>query len=127
MKKNCGSVLPVRIGRQWYGVGITDVAKEETVIGSQFDNIVNRLLRKRLGKKKSEDMLMILKASATASNIIRPNFKPTREALKTAGHGGNDHDYSSRPFDPFGSGAGLRVKMGKSGRWRRHRAVSLFW
>jgi N4-gp56 family major capsid protein len=76
--------FPVRIGRQWYGVGITDVAKEETIIGGQFDNLVNRLLRKRLGKKKSEDMLMILKATATASNIIRPNFKPTRESLRTA-------------------------------------------
>lgn len=76
--------FPVRIGRQWYGVGITDVAKEETIIGGQFDNLVNRLLRKRLGKKKSEDMLMILKATATASNIVRPNFKPTRESLRTA-------------------------------------------
>lgn len=78
------SSFPVRIGRQWYGVGITDVAKEETVIGGQFDNLVNMLLRKRLGKKKTEDMLMILKASATQSNIVRPNFKSTREQLKTA-------------------------------------------
>jgi hypothetical protein len=54
------------------------------VIGGQFDNLTNRLLRKRLGKKKSEDMLMILKATATASNIIRPNFKPTRESIRTA-------------------------------------------
>lgn len=78
------SSFPCRIGRQWYGVGITDVAKEETVIGSQFDNIVNVLLRKRLGKKKTEDMLMVLKATATASNIIRPNFKSTREQLRSA-------------------------------------------
>lgn len=78
------SSFPCRIGRQWYGVGITDVAKEETVIGSQFDNIVNVLLRKRLGKKKTEDMLMTLKASASSSNIIRPNFKSTRESLRTA-------------------------------------------
>jgi N4-gp56 family major capsid protein len=76
--------FPVRIGRQWYGVGITDVSKEETVIGSQFDNLSNQLLRKRLGLKKSEDMLMILKATATASNIVRPNFKSTRESLRTA-------------------------------------------
>lgn len=76
--------FPVRIGRFWYGIGITDVSKEETVIGSQFDNLANMLLRKRLGKKKSEDMLMVLKASSTASNIIRPNFKSSREALRTA-------------------------------------------
>jgi N4-gp56 family major capsid protein len=78
------SSWPVKIGRQWYGVGITDVAKEETVMGGQFDNMTNGLLRKRLGKKKSEDMLMVLKASATASNIVRPNFKATRETLRTA-------------------------------------------
>lgn len=78
------SSFPVRVGRQWFGVGITDVAKEETVIGGQFDNLVNMLLRKRLGKKKTEDMLMILKATATASNIVRPNFKSTREQLRTA-------------------------------------------
>lgn len=76
--------FPVRIGRQWYGVGITDVAKEETVIGGQWDNLTNRMLRNRLGKKKSEDMLMILKASASASNIVRPNFKATRETLRSA-------------------------------------------
>ena len=76
--------FPVKVGRQWYGVGITDVAKEETVIGSQFDNMTNSLLRKRLGKKKSEDMMMTLKASATASNIVRPNFKAARESLRTA-------------------------------------------
>lgn len=75
---------PLRIGRQWFGIGITDVAKEETVIGGQFDNLCNRLLRKRLGRKKGEDMLMVLKATATASNIIRPNFKSTRDQLKSA-------------------------------------------
>lgn len=75
---------PVKVGRMWYGVGITDVAKEQTVIGGSFDNLANSLLRKRLGKKKSEDMLMILKSSAVASNTVRPNFKSTREALRTA-------------------------------------------
>jgi N4-gp56 family major capsid protein len=78
------SSFPVRIGRQWYGVGITDVAMEETVIGSQFDNVVNRLLRKRLGRKKSEDLMMTLKAAATGSNTVRPNNKASRETLKTA-------------------------------------------
>lgn len=82
-KMRIGS-FPVRIGRMWYGVGITDVAKEETVIGSQFDNLVNMLLRKRLGKKKTEDMLMVLKATASARNTVRPNFKATRELLKSA-------------------------------------------
>jgi N4-gp56 family major capsid protein len=78
------SSFPVRVGRQWYGVGVTDIAKSETVIGGQYDTIINASLRARLGKKKTEDMLMILKATATASNIVRPNFKSTREQLRTA-------------------------------------------
>lgn len=78
------SSFPCRVGRQWYGVGITDVAKEETVVGGSFDNLANVLLRQRLGKKKTEDMLMVLKATASASNIIRPNYKSTREQLKSA-------------------------------------------
>lgn len=78
------SSFPVKIGRQWYGVGITDVAKEQTVIGSKWDGLVNVLLRKRLGKKKSEDMMKVLIASASASNTVRPNFKSTREGLRTA-------------------------------------------
>jgi N4-gp56 family major capsid protein len=78
------SSFPVKIGRQWFGVGITDVAMEETVIGSQFDNVVNMLLRKRLGRKKSEDMIQTLKQAASSSNTMRPNFKSTREQLRTA-------------------------------------------
>jgi N4-gp56 family major capsid protein len=76
--------FPMKIGRIWFGIGWTDVAKEETVIGRKFDNISNVLLRKRLGKKLSEDMMMTLKSSATSSNTVRPNFKATRELLKTA-------------------------------------------
>lgn len=75
---------PCQIGRFWYGVGITDVAKEQTVIGGQFDNLVNGLLRKRLGKKKAEDGMMVLKANAASYNVVRPNFKTTREALRSA-------------------------------------------
>lgn len=76
--------FPVQIGRQWYGVGITDVAIEETVVGGQWDNIVNGLLRTRLGRKKTEDMLMVLKANASGTNTIRPSYKGTRELLRTA-------------------------------------------
>lgn len=77
-----------KIGRQWYGVGMTDVAKEETVIGSQFDNVVNQLLRKRLGKKKTDDMMKRLVqdtlALAGARNIMRPNNKSSRDQLLSA-------------------------------------------
>jgi N4-gp56 family major capsid protein len=78
--------FPVQIGRQWYGVGITDVAQNETVIGAQFDNVANKLLRMRLGRKISEDMMenLINAASTSGVNITRPNYKPNREALKSA-------------------------------------------
>jgi hypothetical protein len=78
--------FPCKIGRQWYGLGITDVAQEETVIGSQFDNLSNKLLRTRLGRKISEDLMMNLIAAAKAAgiNLVRPNFKATRDTLKTA-------------------------------------------
>lgn len=77
------TLFPVKIGRHWYGLGIDDVAVEETVIGSQFDNLANNLLRTRLGKKKQEDMLHVLKDSALSSNTCRPNNKSTREALRS--------------------------------------------
>jgi hypothetical protein len=78
------TLFPVKIGRWWFGVAIKDTAKEETVIGSQFDQLVNAMLRKRAGRKKTEDCLMTMRGYAQSSNTVRPNFKPTREALKTA-------------------------------------------
>ncbi len=106
------SSFPVRIGRQWYGVAITDVSKEETVVGSQFDNMANILLRKRLGKKKTEDMLMTLKATATSSNIVRPNFKTTRESLKSADTVGTTT--ITRSGLTLSGLGGIPTKLGKS-------------
>lgn len=106
------SSFPVRIGRQWYGVAITDVSKEETVVGSQFDNMANILLRKRIGKKKTEDMLMTLKASATSSNIVRPNFKTTRESLKSADTVGTTT--ITRSGLTLSGLGGIPTKLGKS-------------
>ena len=106
------SSFPVRIGRQWYGVAITDVSKEETVVGSQFDNMANILLRKRLGKKKTEDMLMTLKAQATSSNIVRPNFKTTRESLRSADTVGTTT--VTRSGLTLSGLGGIPVKLGKS-------------
>jgi N4-gp56 family major capsid protein len=77
---------PCKIGRQWFGIGITDVAQEETVVGSQWDNLANKLLRNRLGRKVSEDLKknLIVAAQTSGINLIRPNFKNSREALKSA-------------------------------------------
>lgn len=77
------TLFPVKIGRWWCGMGIKNVAMSETVIGSQFDNLANMMLRKRLGRKKQEDMLMVLRANAQSTNTARPNFKASREALRS--------------------------------------------
>lgn len=77
------TLFPVKIGRWWCGMGIKNVAMSETVIGSQFDNLANMMLRKRLGRKKQEDMLMVLRANAQTTNTARPNFKPSRESLRS--------------------------------------------
>ena len=78
--------FPCKIGRQWFGLGITDVAEEETVIGSQFDNLSNKLLRTRLGRKISEDLMksLVNAAQVAGLNLVRPNFKGGRDLLKSA-------------------------------------------
>lgn len=78
--------FPCKIGRQWFGIGITDVAQEETVVGSQWDNLSNKLLRARLGRKISEDLMMgLIQAAKTSGiNMVRPNFKGSRDLLKSA-------------------------------------------
>lgn len=78
--------FPCKIGRFWFGIGMTDVAQEETVIGAQWDNVANKLLRARLGRKISEDMMMKLREAGLANNtnLTRPNFKGSRELLKSA-------------------------------------------
>lgn len=84
-----------KIGRWWHGVAIDDVAREETVIGKQWDNLANRLLRDRLGLKKSNDLkkrliheALVLRfgcqnTTPSGRNVVRPNNKLTRESLLT--------------------------------------------
>lgn len=63
------------VGRQWYGMGVTTIAQAETIVGSQWDKLNSPLLEQRVGLKKSNDMQMVLRESATSDNRVYPNFK----------------------------------------------------
>jgi len=71
-------------GRQWFGTALDSVAKNETVIGTQWDLVRNQMLGDRMNKKKSDDLMMELIIAATETNTIRPNNKGSREALRSA-------------------------------------------
>lgn len=73
----------LQVGRQWYGMGVTTIAQAETIIGSEWDRLNSPLLEQRVGLKKSNDMQMVLRESATSDNRVYPNGK-TLATLKTA-------------------------------------------
>ena len=74
----------LQVGRQWYGMGVTTVAQAETLVGSQWDKVNSPLLEQRVGLKKSNDMQMVLRESATSDNRVYPNYKTAVAALKSA-------------------------------------------
>ncbi len=71
-------------GRQWFGTALDSVAKNETVIGTQWDLVRNQMLGDRMNKKKSDDLQMEMIIAATEVNTLRPNNKGSREALRSA-------------------------------------------
>lgn len=74
-----------KVGRWWNGFAIDSVALEETIIGSRWDQAAQLYLRRNLGIKQVDDMLMELRARAEEGhNIVRPNNKANRNALRTA-------------------------------------------
>lgn len=78
----------IKTGIGWYGVGWTEVSRDETVLGSFYDRTVNDHLRQQIAKKKNDDHLMRLRqATATtlgARNIILPDGVTSIAGLKTA-------------------------------------------
>lgn len=83
-KKLTNKDFAFKVGRWWDGFAINSVALNETIIGGKWDRISSIYLRKNLGAKKTDDMLMELFARATDRNTIRPNNKASRDALRTA-------------------------------------------
>lgn len=73
-----------KVGRWWDGFAIDSVAKNETIIGGRWDKAAMEFLARNLRVKKVDDMLLELRRRATARNILRPNNKTSRGALRTA-------------------------------------------
>jgi hypothetical protein len=85
LQKARAGVFQVSIGRFFFGYGIDSVAKEETVIGSQWDQMISEAMTKQMAKKKSDDHLMRLKAAATVGgrNHMLPDGVTTVAGLRT--------------------------------------------
>lgn len=73
-----------RVGRWWDGYAINSVALNETIVGAKWDRAAQEYLKRNLGIKKTDDMLMELRARATDRNIVRPNNKTSTNGLRTA-------------------------------------------
>lgn len=72
------------IGRFWNGTGQNTVARDQTVIGSNFDENCNKMLGEWMGWKKGMDIEYAMRVGIHARNTVRPSNKSTREALRTA-------------------------------------------
>lgn len=71
------------VGLGWFGAGITNTGKSQTVIGLGWDELTKEGLAQRLAKQQSDDAMQVLKASATSDNTVLPNGK-TIDTLGTA-------------------------------------------
>lgn len=72
------------IGRMWHGTGQTTVARDQTVIGSNFDRTANKQLGEWLGWIKGMNIEYSMIDDAVENNTVRPNYKSSREALRSA-------------------------------------------
>lgn len=76
----------VQIGRFWFGVAFTAVARDETVIGGKLDQLINDGLKAQMAKKKSDDIMMkmIQRAGTSGRNYLLPAGCSTRADLVSA-------------------------------------------
>lgn len=73
-----------KTGRMWFGTALDSIAKNETLIGTQWDAVRNELLGLRMNQQKSDDLQMELIIKANERNTIYPNNKASVEALRSA-------------------------------------------
>lgn len=59
----------------WYGLGISNTGKAQTIIGDGWDDLAMNEAAERLDKKLSDDKMMVLRAAAGTENIVYPNGK----------------------------------------------------
>ena len=80
-----------KIDYWWNGVATDKQAKNNTIVFSSFDNDARKWLAEWFGRKKQNDakMKLILASDpgrnpgASGLNVIRPNYKTSREALRS--------------------------------------------
>ena len=73
-----------KVGRWWDAYKIKDVVANETVIGARWDKNASTFLRRNMGIKKTDDMLMELRSRATERNTVYAGNKSSVSALRTA-------------------------------------------
>jgi len=97
---------------QWFGVGIDNTGRTQTIVGEDYDELAADLVSERLSKQESDDVMQDLKSEATTTNVFYANNK-TIDTLKSAdivqtsiliGAGGLLRDIgaspmNARPFD----------------------------
>lgn len=73
--------LPVDL--QWFGTGMTNKARAQSIPGATYPEKSKFLLARRLAKKQSDDVMQTLKCQATSQNTIIVNNK-TIDTLSTS-------------------------------------------
>ena len=67
----------------WIGLGITNTAQTQTIVGREWDQVSQKLLAIRLAKQQSDDALQNLRAGATSANTVTVNGKTRDTILST--------------------------------------------
>lgn len=77
----------VKIGRQWFGVGYQDVARDETMIGGRLDGMIREGLTQQHAIKNNDDLLRLMIAQSEASSrnkMFTASGPSTIATIKTA-------------------------------------------
>lgn len=65
----------LKVGIGWFGVGIDNTGKAQTILGLNWDDLTKRSLARRLAKQQSDETMQAFKADATSDNTVFPGGK----------------------------------------------------
>ncbi len=65
----------VQVGIGWFGVGIDNTGKAQTILGDNWDDVTEEDLALRLAKQQSDDTMIAFRNSAVSDNFVVPNGK----------------------------------------------------
>jgi hypothetical protein len=85
-EKSKMTTMQLVIGRQFYAVSDTNIAKSESLLGSNYDERVRRGLQYLHGRKRNDDILRRLIKRSSGRNLVFPvgSSTLTRATLKSA-------------------------------------------